>query len=235
MRPQQPCKTSHLKRITQEFKPTGYTETLLKIFWAMYEKLGSQHWWPGETPFEISIGAILTQNTSWKNVEKAIDNLKSKNLLDPFKLFQLEDYKLANLIRPAGYYNIKTVRLKNFLKFLINGYNGDLNNLAREELYVARKKLLEVKGIGPETGDSILLYALNQPSFVVDAYTIRILSRHDIILEDMDYHDVRDLFMSNLPNDSCLFNEYHALFVKIGKDFCKKKTPLCSSCPLKEY
>ena len=232
MKLQPPCKSSYLKKIIEDFSPKGYTEPLLNIFCKLYNTLGSQYWWPGESAFEIAIGAILTQNTSWSNVEKAIFNLKNMELLDPFKLFNLEDEKLANLIKPVGYYNIKTKRLKNFLKFLLNDFSGDLAKLAKEDTQVIREKLLAIKGIGPETADSILLYALNHPVFVIDAYTIRILSRHDILSDDADYHDTQDLFMSNLPKDTCLFNEYHALFVNIGKNYCKKKKPYCLNCPL---
>ncbi|MBA7581285.1 Endonuclease III [subsurface metagenome] len=202
---------------------------------AMYEGLnayfGDLHWWPGETPFEITVGAILTQNTNWKNVETAIDKLKEADLLDPLKLYGTGDSTIAGLIRSSGYYNIKTKRLKAFLDFLQNEYAGDLDEMFNEELWTLRKKLLGVRGIGGETADSILLYAGGKPVFVVDAYTRRVLERHDLITPDWSYQEIQALFMDRLPHDTQLYNQYHALLVQVGKQFCKKK-PLCSGCPL---
>ncbi|MBI1910206.1 MAG: endonuclease III domain-containing protein [Deltaproteobacteria bacterium] len=204
-----------------------YYETALKA-------LGPQHWWPGETPFEVCVGAILTQNTNWQNVEKAIVNLKSKDLLDPHRIYALSPRQLAELIRPAGYFNIKTKRLRNFLKFLIDEYEGNLNRMFEERLETLREKLLNVSGIGKETADSILLYAGNKPVFVVDAYTKRILLRHEMIDEEADYDQVQEYLTSHLPEDRKLYNEFHALIVMIGKNFCKTK-PDCERCPLKEF
>ncbi len=202
----------------------------------MYKKLysyfGPQHWWPGDSPFEVMLGAILTQNTSWQNVEKAIRNLKKHKLLNPRKLYKLEQQKLASLIRPAGYYNIKAKRLKYFLDFLFQSYGGDIKRMSRVDKMVLRQELLSVNGIGPETADSILLYALNKPVFVVDAYTRRILLRHRLIKEGASYDEVQDLFTGNLKKDAKLFNEYHALLVRLGKDFCLKKKGKCNICPL---
>ncbi len=211
-------------------KPTlpDYFKTALKA-------LGPQHWWPGETPFEVCVGAILTQNTSWKNVEKAIANLKSRNLLDPHKLHHLPPADLAALIKPAGYFNIKTKRLKSFLKFLVDEYDGDLDRMFGERLESLRKKLLAVKGIGPETADSILLYAGNKPIFVVDAYTKRIFLRHELLWEEADYHEIQRYFMEKLPDDEKIYNEFHALIVNVGKNWCKTKKPDCEHCPWKEY
>lgn len=206
----------------------NYYQTALK-------KLGPQHWWPGETPFEVCVGAVLTQNTNWKNVEKAIHNLKSKNLLDPHRLHALEHRELAALIRPAGYFNIKARRLKNFLKFLIENYNGDLDRMFSESLPALREKLLSVKGIGPETADSILLYAGEKPIFVVDAYTRRIFLRHEVISEESDYHEIQGYFMDHLREEPRLFNEFHALIVNIGKNWCRPKAPDCEHCPWKRY
>lgn len=206
---------------------------LLRIYQKLYKAFGPQHWWPGDSPFEIIVGAILTQNTNWQNVEKAISNLKRDKHLTPSALKNIPINRLAQLIRPAGYYNIKAQRLKEFIKFLYNGYNGNLSNMRKENIRTLRKKLLEVKGIGPETCDSILLYALNKTIFVVDAYTKRVLTRHNIIEKTATYHQIQGLFMKNLPRDKRLFNEYHALFVKVGKEYCKKK-PDCNKCPLKE-
>jgi len=209
------------------------TKTLTEIYQLLFDRFGSQHWWPGETQFEIITGAILTQNTNWANVEKAIANLKSAHLLTPEKLYHLDVSKLAELIRPAGYYNIKAKRLKNFLNWLFCNYNGRLTNLENLDTNQLRAKLLAIKGIGHETADSILLYAFNKCIFVVDVYTARIAFRHGLIEPDADYEQLRELFQSNLPLDSQLLNEYHALLVKVGKEFCKPKAK-CTGCPLEK-
>lgn len=203
-----------------------------KIYEILYEAFGPQYWWPGETPLEVAIGAILTQNTAWTNVEKAIQNLKSKNLLDLDRLLELDKDKLAELIRPSGFYRQKAQRLKEFLVWLKQ--KGGCLLKINESTEVIRDELLSIKGIGPETADSILLYAMERPVFVVDAYTKRILTRHRIIRESADYHEVQSLFMHNLPSDVQLYKEYHALFVKLGKEHCKKSSPLCNTCPLKQ-
>lgn len=204
------------------------------IYKNLYSCFGPQYWWPADTPFEVIIGAILTQNTNWQNVERAIDNLKRNKLIRPNKLFLLSDKKLASLIRPAGYYNIKTKRIKNFLKFFFQDYKGSVKKLSLRDKYKLRKELLLLNGIGPETADSILLYALGKSIFVVDAYTKRILLRHKIIKEGSDYQEIQNLFMQNLKNEVKLFNEFHALLVKLGKDFCLKSKPRCDICPLKK-
>lgn len=213
-----------------------YQSSNAKDLMAIYQKLslffGPQHWWPADSSLEVMIGAILTQNTNWSNVEKAISNLKNKNLLNADKLQRLSQKRLASFIVPSGYYNIKAKRLKEFLNFLFNSYKGNLRNMSLEDTGVLRSRLLSVKGIGPETADSMLLYALNKPIFVVDVYTKRILSRHRIIKEDAGYEQVQNLFMRNLRKDVRLFNEYHALLVKLGKDFCLKNKPRCQICPL---
>jgi endonuclease-3 related protein len=205
---------------------------LKKTYKKLYTTFGPQRWWPGDTPFEIIVGAILTQNTAWTNVEKAIHNLKKAKLLTPGKLHDLSQDEIAKHIRPAGYFNIKAKRLKHFLNYLFDNYGGNLKKMFKKRTDALRRELLQVNGIGPETADSILLYAGNHPVFVVDAYTKRIFSRHRIIKADADYHDVQGLFMKGLPHDVNLFNEYHALIVKIGKDFCKNRKPLCNKCPL---
>lgn len=197
----------------------------------LYKRFGPQDWWPGDTPFEIIIGAILTQNTNWTNVEKAIANLKKARVLSPDKLHKLNITKLAGLIRPAGYFNIKAARLKNFINWLFENYSGKLKNLESVPTERLRRELLSVKGVGTETADSILLYAFERPVFVVDAYTARICSRHHLIDFDADYHQIQQIFENNLPADVQLFNEYHALFVRSGKDFCRP-TPRCNDCPL---
>jgi endonuclease-3 related protein len=207
------------------------TEQLTEIYQLLFDRFGPQSWWPGETQFEIITGAILTQNTNWANVEKAIANLKSAHLLTPEKLCHLNVSKLAELIRPAGYYNIKAKRLKSFLSWLFHNYDGQLANLENLDTDRLRAELLAVKGIGRETADSILLYAFGRLTFVVDAYTARVAVRHRLIEPDADYEQLRDLFQSNLPQDSQLFNEYHALLVRLGKEFCRPNAK-CPTCPL---
>ncbi|MFP4237216.1 MAG: endonuclease III domain-containing protein [Desulfonatronovibrio sp.] len=208
---------------------------LLNYFATMSAHLGPSNWWPAESSFEVALGAILTQNTNWNNVHKAIHNLKEKGLLDPRKMFFLSEEELAQLIKPAGYFRIKARRLKNFLHFLNSECGLNFDALKNRELEELRTKLLNINGIGPETADSIILYALNKPSFVVDAYTKRIFNRHSLVHEDIDYHELRDLFMSCLPEDQALYNEYHALLVRTGKKWCKKKAGLCRECPLNIY
>ncbi|MDH4099051.1 MAG: endonuclease III domain-containing protein [Nitrospirota bacterium] len=205
---------------------------LMEVYEAMYAAFGPQHWWPGETPFEVIIGAILTQNTAWTNVEKAIANLKKAGVLSPDAMRKLAEKELAALIRPAGYFNIKARRIGAFLDYLFGPHGGDLDALFAVGLKRLRHELLEVKGIGPETADSILLYAANLPSFVVDAYTKRIFSRHGCFGDDATYHEVQDYFVKRLPMGVALYNDYHALIVKTGKDYCRPSRPDCERCPL---
>jgi len=186
-------------------------------------------WWPGETPFEVMVGAVLTQNTSWANVEKAILNLKRENLLAPNRLNKTDVLKLARIIKPAGFFNVKAKRLKSLLDFLFREYNGNLRVMRKENIRTLRRKLLNVNGVGAETCDSILLYALQKPIFVIDAYTKRIFSRFGIVDEDVTYEKLQSLFMKNLPRSTKLYNEYHALIVKLGKDICRKR-PICNLC-----
>ena len=202
------------------------------IYEKLYTHFGPQNWWPADTPFEVCVGAILTQNASWKNVKKAIENLKKKNLLDPLKLYDIPLNTLAQIIKPSGFYNIKAKRLKDFVKFLVEKYKGNLEELFSKGLYEAREELLSLKGLGKETVDSILLYAGNFPIFVVDVYTYRILNRHYLIPEETTYDEIQALFMENLPHDPKLFNEFHALLVACGKNFCKKRNPSCTPRPL---
>lgn len=205
---------------------------LLRIYDKLYSFYGPQHWWPADTPLEVIVGAILTQNTSWSNVEKAIEFLKEEGLLKSFrKILHIDEKDLSALIRPSGYHNIKSRRLKNFLHFVHKKYGSDLKRMARRKTEALREELLAINGIGPETCDSILLYAFNKPVFVVDAYTRRILSRHNILDEKCGYDDVQRLFMSNLPGNTALYNEYHALIVRTAKDFCRKMR-CCAGCPL---
>ncbi|MBW2557472.1 MAG: endonuclease III domain-containing protein [Deltaproteobacteria bacterium] len=207
-------------------------DMLCKIYKTLNEHFGELYWWPGESPFEMAVGAILTQNTNWKNVEIAIAKLKEADLLNPIRLYTAEDSVVADLIRSSGYYNIKTKRLKAFLRFLQEEYACKMGEMFNEELWTLREKLLGVNGIGEETADSILLYGGGKPIFVVDAYTRRILERHDIIPRDRSYKEIQTLFMENLPQDTPLYNQYHALLENTGKHFCRKKS-LCSGCPLR--
>jgi endonuclease III related protein len=210
----------------------GPVGTLLReLYQRLYEVCGPQGWWPGETPFEVAVGAILTQNTNWGNVARAIAALKSRDLLEPQALHELPEAELAQLIRPAGYFNVKARRLKNFLDFLASHFENSMVRLAAGDPKSLRPALLSVKGIGPETADSILLYALAQPTFVVDAYTFRILSRHDLIPEACSYEELRRLFMEHLPARVDLYQEYHALLVRLGKEWCRPR-PRCATCPL---
>jgi len=206
-------------------------EKLALMYKKLYASFGPQHWWPGETPFEIAVGAILTQNTNWGNVEKAIVNLKDADVLKPAALHDMSHERLAALIRPAGYFNIKAKRLKNFIGLLINEYHGSMSGMKQEDFNSVRKSLLSVNGIGPETADSIILYALEKPVFVIDAYTKRVLSRHNILDHDASYEEFQSLFQAKLKEDISLFSEYHALFVRLAKENCRTK-PVCTGCPL---
>ncbi len=200
--------------------------TLQQIYERLFERYGEQHWWPGETVAEIIIGAVLTQNTNWKNVEKAIDNLKR---IDTCRLDAIRDMQpdtLAELIRPAGYFNVKTKRLQ----AVANGL--DPNVIKRMPVEEVRKKLLDLHGVGPETADSILLYAFDKATFVVDAYTKRIFSRLGIVEPNADYETVRAMFQRELPVDVKLYNEYHALIVRHAKEHCRVR-PQCAGCVLK--
>ncbi|MBW1740781.1 MAG: endonuclease III domain-containing protein [Deltaproteobacteria bacterium] len=208
---------------------------LLELYNRLFEAFGPRHWWPGDSGFEVAVGAILTQNTAWRNVRKAIKNLKEKALLSPEALYHIPVERLASIIRPAGYYNIKARRLKHFVQFLFQENAGDLDRLLAEDLDTLRSKLLSINGIGPETADSILLYAGNRPTFVVDAYTRRILFRHNLIPEETSYDEVRNLFMDVLEPDASMFNEYHALLVHLGHTFCLKKNPKCTECPARGW
>jgi endonuclease-3 related protein len=206
-------------------------EVLTVIYNILYAHFGPQHWWPGDTPFEIAVGAILTQNTNWDNVVKAIGNLKKNGSLNATVMHRMSHDRLASLIKPAGYFNVKAKRLKHFLNFISNHYRGSMKIMKKEDTRAIRENLLSVNGIGPETADSILLYALEKPVFVIDAYTKRILRRHEIISDKTTYHELQALFHGSLPADLDLFNEYHALFVMLGKHYCKPE-PRCSACPL---
>lgn len=205
-----------------------------KVYEILLDKLGPQHWWPGESALEVMIGAVLVQNTAWKNVERAINNLKEENLLEVNRLWQLPAEELAELIRPAGYYRLKTKRLRSLLEFLLKEYEGSIEAMRDADMHTLREQLLGVKGIGPETADSILLYALDKPTFVVDTYTHRIFARHGWVPYDYDYHQLQEHLTSELPCDLGVYNEMHALLVNIGHHYCRKSQPQCDACPLFE-
>ena len=189
-------------------------------------------WWPAKTPFEVIVGAILTQNTAWTNVERAIKNLRREQLLTSTAIERVSQARLARLIRPSGYFRQKAKKLKMFGRFLRERHGGSLTRMFRTPTAALREQLLGVHGIGPETADSILLYAGGHPVFVVDAYTHRILGRHDVTNGQPDYEAVRSLFETNLPKDAALYNEFHALIVNVGKNWCRKSRPRCGECPL---
>jgi len=209
---------------------------LVDIYKALFDHFGPQQWWPGESPLEILVGAILTQNTNWANVSRAIGNLKTDNLLTFSALNNLPETVLADKIRPSGYFNLKAKRLKNLLALIKEEEPAEnIEVFFRRETSTLREKLLAVKGIGPETADSILLYAGEKPVFVVDTYTYRMLTRHGLIGTETDYGEMQQLFMDTLEPDVKLYNEYHALIVRLGKEFCKKRNPRCIACPLRRF
>jgi endonuclease-3 related protein len=232
------------------------TASLRRAYKLMRARAGHQHWWPGETPFEVCIGAILTQNTAWTNVERAIANLKTVRVLEPEKLFALPETKLAELIRPAGYFNVKARRLRSFLRVLVEQFGGDLKKLFAGETSVVRERLLAIHGIGPETADSMLLYAGGHHSFVIDAYTKRIFSRHGWSSKSTrlrsatarqkvqspksasGYDELKLLCESALNQKTGAarldyWQDYHAQLVMVGKHFCRTRAPRCDECPLK--
>ncbi|MBI9017297.1 MAG: endonuclease III domain-containing protein [Phycisphaerae bacterium] len=213
---------------------TNKKNILQQFYDTMLTAFGHQHWWPGDSPFEVLVGAVLTQNTNWTNVEKAITNLKNANALDPFIIRDMPNEQLAALIKPSGYLNLKTKRLKNVIAFLCEKHEGDIENLKNYPVYQLREDLVSINGIGPETADSIILYALEKPTFVIDTYTHRILTRHQLIDPDAQYEDLKEYCQYNLPEDTQLYNECHALLVQIGKNYCKPK-PKCENCPLNKY
>lgn len=222
------------KPLIQELEPAASIQAAYRL---MRRHYGHLHWWPGETPFEVCVGAILTQNTNWANVAKAIANLKAAHLLEPQKLYALPEARLAQLIRPAGYFNVKARRLKAFLNSLVEAYQGDLVRFFAGPTPVVRQRLLEIKGIGPETADSMLLYAGGHCSFVIDAYTRRIFGRHGWCRQTASYTELQALCAATLTAKSAdqlldYWQDYHAQLVNIGKDYCRKSKPLCDLCPL---
>jgi endonuclease-3 related protein len=206
---------------------------LLLIYDGLLSKYNNQKWWPGETPFEVIIGAILTQSVSWTNVEKAIKNLKEEGILEPDSFHKKEVSEIAPLIKSSLYYNEKAKKIKNFINFFFDEYDGSIKKMSDEDIIILRQKLLKIKGLGEETVDSILLYACDKPIFVVDAYTKRIFSRFGFFKETTSYKDIQLFFMGNLPRNIKLYNDYHAQIVHLGKNICKN-LPKCNLCPIRE-
>jgi len=213
---------------------TAMRDRLLMIYQRLLAHFGPQHWWPGDTAFEVIIGAILTQSTNWVNVDKALGNLRQAGVLAPRPMAALSADHLAELIRPSGYYRAKARKIRSFLDLLVNDYHADLDRLLTMETTELRRVLLATHGIGPETADSIILYAAGKPLFVVDAYTRRIFARLGLCPPVGRYEDLQALFMANLPPDAPMFNEYHALLVRLGKLVCRKRQPQCDACPLRD-
>lgn len=216
-------------------RKTASSEVLKQYFDAMFAAFGPQAWWPAKTRFEVIVGAILTQNTAWTNVETAIKELKVAGLLRPEAMHRADVALIARCIRSAGYFNVKAKRLKNFTDYLFTSHNGSLNRLFKANGQPLRSTLLGLNGIGPETADSIILYAAGRAEFVVDAYTKRIFSRHGLVKHNAAYDEVKALFTDALPLDAALFNEYHALIVVTAKEYCKSRKPVCDACPLKAH
>jgi endonuclease-3 related protein len=206
-----------------------------KILVEMYERIlkavGPRGWWPAESPFEVIVGAILTQNTSWANVERAIDNLKGAGILSPSGIRDIAEDELAEVIKPSGFYRVKARRLKGYVHFFYEEFEGDMGRMRSQDLIPLRERLLRVDGLGPETADSILLYALEKPIFVVDAYTKRIFSRHNLISERGNYEEVQGMVMREFGREVGRYNEFHALLVFLGKHWCRR-VPRCEGCPL---
>lgn len=215
-------------------KSTQKTQLFMAMYRALLGRFGHRNWWPASTRFEVCVGAVLTQNTAWKNVVKAIDNLKAAAALDAHAIHRLPLDELAGLIRPAGYFNVKARRLRNFVDHLVQRHGGDLTSLFASPVDALREELLSINGVGKETADSIVLYAAEKPIFVVDAYTRRVLHRHGIIEEKTDYDTIQRLFHANLPADLELFNDFHEQFVAVGHHFCRRK-PHCQGCPLEPF
>ncbi len=201
-----------------------------ELYTSLLSHFGPQHWWPAETPFEVVVGAILTQQTTWENVEKAIKNLKNANVLAPCKISNLPLKKLEVYIKPTGFYRQKARRLKDICTYIFKEYNSSLNVLFNKETSSLRAELLSLNGIGPETADSIILYAAEKPSFVIDAYTKRICERLQLT-DELDYGTLKKFFESSIPEDVEIYKEFHALLVELGKNYCKTR-PVCKNCPL---
>jgi endonuclease-3 related protein len=206
-----------------------------EYFNSLFTALGPQHWWPGKTKFEVILGAILTQNTSWKNVELALLNLRAAGVFTPTAVEKVHIRSLQSLVRPSGYYRQKARALKAFAQFLRTEYRGSLKRMFATPTIELREKLLRVWGIGPETADAILLYAGQHPVFVVDAYTKRMMARHGWIGDKAKYEEVRWMFERQFPGEVERFKEFHGLIVTVGKNWCRKQIAECEKCPLGRY
>jgi endonuclease-3 related protein len=204
---------------------------LLRLYQHAFAHFGPLHWWPGDSPLEVCVGAILTQNTAWTNVEKAIANLKAERLLSVRGIAETPRDRLAAAVRPSGYYTQKARRLHTFARHILARHRGSLARMLSQPTATLRQELLSLHGIGPETADSMILYAAGQPVFVVDAYTRRILSRLGLVPDDIAYDELQELFHRHLPREVALYNEFHAQLVYVGKDFCRKRDPRCAVCP----
>lgn len=203
------------------------------IYDHLYARYGRQNWWPADTPFEVMVGAVLTQATSWTNVERAIARLKEEDALSPAAMRAMDAETLARLIYSSGFYNAKAIRLKALVRYMGDAYDDDIEAMRADDGVRLRRELLAVKGIGEETADAILLYALGKPSFVIDAYTRRLFNRLGITPDSEDYSAYQQMFSDNLPSDTALFSEYHALIVQHCKEACRK-TPVCEGCCLRD-
>ena len=212
--------------------PTPTGKKLLRIFHRLYSDYGPQHWWPGDGPFETIVGAILTQNVSWNNAERAINRLKQEGILSPSGLREVAIEELASLIKSSGYFNVKAKKLKAFAEHLGKNYGDNLEEMLQREPDTLRRELLSIYGIGEETADDIMLYAGGWPVFVIDAYTRRILERLDLVCEGQTYAELQAFFHSHLPRDARLFNEYHALLDHHAGVTCVRRDPRCSDCSL---
>ena len=208
--------------------------SLRKIYNILYASYGPQSWWPADTPFEVMLGAILTQNTNWTNVERAVAGLRSVVSLTPAGVLSLPDAKLQEAIRPSGYFRQKAARLQIFCRYLLDKYDGQIEYMKGVPTRELRHELLDLAGIGPETADSILLYACALPVFVVDAYTVRLFARLGLCEDNAKYDKVQALFMDNLDPDVQMFNEYHALIVRHVKERCRKREPKCGDCKIRD-
>ncbi len=208
-------------------------ERLLDLYRRLYEAYGPQGWWPAQSPFEVMVGAILTQAAAWSNVERAIERLRAAGALSPQAILALPQEELAALVRPAGYFNAKARKLKALCRLIVEGFGGDVTAMLGHDPEELRKVLLDTYGIGPETADSILLYAAGRPYFVVDAYTVRLFRRLGMGPPSDRYHDWQAFFVARLPRDAALYNEFHALIVRHSKERCRAR-PRCLGCPVLE-
>jgi endonuclease-3 related protein len=210
---------------------SNVSSQLLQIYDVLTAHYGPQGWWPADSRTETIVGTILVQHTAWTNVERAIANLKAEKLMDFRAIHALDHETLAQIVRPAGTPTVKARRLQAFAAWLAVRHGYVLESMLSMSKDVLRSELLKIKGIGPETADCIMLYAAEQPAFVIDTYTRRVLSRHLLVDADWGYDRLQSFLEANLPRDVLLFNEFHALLVEVGKKHCRK-TPVCVGCPL---